>query len=112
MNPEVLTSWLGAGGQPVEKSEAQRRSEICLKCPLNVEPKWWERMTKNPIAEAIRVTLELKHGMNLSVEGEDKCGVCKICGCALPLKIWVGMEHIRNQVGNLQDAPAFCWMKE
>lgn len=112
MNTEVLTSWLGSGGKTIFKDEAELRAKICESCPLNVAPKWWEKITKDPIAEGMRMTLELKHGMNLSVSNEDSLGVCKVCGCCLPLKIWVPIEHIRNQVGNLHDAPDFCWMKQ
>ena len=94
------------------KDEADLRANICRSCPLNVAKKWWEKMTKDPIAEGMRMTLELKHGMNLSLPNEEELGVCRVCGCCIPLKVWTPIEHIQNQVGNLHDAPDYCWMRK
>jgi len=110
----VLLNWLGAGGKPVDKQIAEERAAICITCPKNVALRWWEAMTKDPIAEAMRVALEVKHGMVISTSKDEQLGVCQICGCCLPLKVHVPMEHIKDVLkdNSFSDAPDYCWIKK
>ena len=108
----VLASWLGEGGVPVAQELAEARAKICEGCDRNVEPKWWERMVKDPIAFVIRCTLEIKEARNLKVPNEDKLMMCRACGCCNPLHIWSPLKHIRNHTG-METYPKFspqCWI--
>lgn len=109
----VLLEWLGSGGKPVPKEQAEKRSVYCLTCPKNVAPLWWEKMTKDPIAQAMKTQLELKHSMDMSVSNEDKLGICRVCGCCLPLKVFVSLKHIQEHTPDdvMKSFPAWCWIK-
>ena len=78
---DALKSWLGAGGIPVEPETAERRAKICVECPLNAAPKWWEKMLTNPIAEAIRSMLEEKSKHHLSTFIDKVIRVCHLIEC-------------------------------
>lgn len=114
----ALADWLGAGGSPVDPMVANFRAQRCLTgnngapCDLNVQPNWWDRV-KSEIARWIRAELELKNRMALKVDGEDKLHMCKNCGCALPLKVWVPTRHIRDHTDaeKLKTYPEWCWIK-
>src|SRR5690242_13556696 len=108
----TLRSWLGDGGLPVETELANRRAGICRSCPENRSPRWWEKHS-NYIASWIRLALALKNGLGYVVDREDNLHMCRKCGCALPLKVHVPIEHIRKHVSdeNLKQYPAFCWQR-
>lgn len=107
----VLTDWLGAGGKPVPQDHAEGRAAVCVGCPENRAPKWWE-IVKSAIAETIRLHLSLKHEMNIRVSTEERLGMCKVCGCAIPLKVHVPIEHIaENTGGDVKERfPNHCWI--
>lgn len=107
----MMTDWLGDGGIPVPQSKADERASACLVCPKNVDPTWWERMTKDPIADVIRHQLEIKNSMEMRVEGEAFMGMCQPCGCCTRLKVWVPIKHVKAHTAQdvLESFPAFCW---
>lgn len=113
----ILKDWLGDGGIPVALEVAERRANVCTAgnngqpCPMNVEPRWWEK-SKLGVAEVIRNHLEVKNEMNLRVSSEDSLHMCRACGCALPLKVHVPIEHIKehsNPEANQRFVP-YCWI--
>jgi hypothetical protein len=114
----VLTSWLGSGGTPVPQEQAEARSWTCVAgndgnpCPSNVSPNWWEKST-GAIAETIRETLRVKHDASLTVRNEAKLFMCQNCGCALPLKVWTPIHHVRTVLSkeSISNLPSYCWMK-
>lgn len=114
----ILLDWLGEGGTCVEQRKADDRALVCAfgnegkACPLNRGQKWWE-VFKNPIADAIKETLQIKNKMQMHVAHEDDLHMCKACGCCLPLKVWVPIEHVRKVVDGkaLSEVPAYCWMR-
>lgn len=109
---QMLSDWLGHGGDPVLHSLAQSRAFICEFCPNNVEPKWWDRV-KDGIARTIRNQLELKRSLNLELRNEETLGVCRCCGCCLPLKVWVPTDYVRRHTSasQLDKMPNECWIK-
>lgn len=115
----ALTDWLG-DLDPVHEMVALFRAERCVQanngepCPWNVEPNWWERHAKHPVAQFIRKEMELKTGMNLRTGYDDKLHMCKLCGCALQLKVWVPMRHLegRTNKDKFAKAPTWCWVKK
>lgn len=119
MNPSVLIDWLGAGGIPVDSALAENRAQTCISgfggkpCPRNRSPKWWE-FAKEPIAQAILGTLEAKTTMNLRVSSEDNLHMCDVCGCCLPLKVWVPIHHVvqHSTAAELAEFPDHCWIKK
>lgn len=108
----ILTEWLGANGQPVHTPIAERRAALCRKCPLNLPGRWWES-AQDKIAEAIKLHLEVKNAVGLHVQKEEETGMCRQCGCAIRLKVWCPITHIKNHTGYKQLAqyPSHCWIK-
>ena len=108
----ALTDWLGAGGTPVARDAAEYRARICLTCPLNVAPGWWDRNLKDPIAEMIRAGLEVKSGMSLHLDCEDGLHMCRACGCCARLKVWTPIQHILNHTDEttMNKFDANCWI--
>ena len=110
---DVLREWLGDGGKPVDMLLAESRAKVCIECPLNVAPKWWEKALTHTVAIAIREMLEAKQGLNLKLPNEDKLSMCKICGCCTILKVLTPIEHILSQTepDQLNGYPEHCWIK-
>jgi hypothetical protein len=40
-------------------------------------------------------------------------GMCRVCGCCLPLKVWTPAAVLKRHVTpkQLNNAPSFCWMR-
>lgn len=115
----VLDDWLGAGGMPVPLHQAELRSAACLygtkmgaPCQFNVAPKWWERFFKDPVAIAIRGHLEVKNNIGLRLSKEDDLHICGVCGCCLPLKLFVPIEHIKAHHKPEHQYPPHCWVRK
>ncbi len=89
----LLTEWLGDGMKPVETSEAERRAQICVKCPLNSLGDFWTRIQASA-ASRLKQLAEMKNGMNLKTTVDDKLFSCQGCDCWQPLKTWVPIHHI------------------
>ncbi len=114
----ALRDWLGDSGDPVHPLVAEMRAERCVHgnngqpCPLNKARRWWEA-AKETAAKWIRKEIELKSHMNLRVSQEDSLGMCKACGCCLPLKVWaprsVVREHTTQKI--VDKTPSFCWIR-
>lgn len=103
----AITEWLGDGAEVVDVATAQRRADICLRCPKNVS---------SPVTEsaalAIKRLLEIKKSLALRVQGEKSLLTCDVCGCALRLKVWVSDAKVRGEIeanGDRERYPDFCW---
>lgn len=109
---QILESWLGAGGAPVADELADKRANVCIECPLNVEPNWWGRV-KNAIASAIKDHLRVKSNLGFRVENEDGLSMCKVCGCCNALAVWTPIEHIKSHTSTEQFVkfPTACWKR-
>jgi len=110
---EALLDWLGSGGFPISATLAEKRAAICVSCPLNVEGLWWERNLKDPIAQAIIKTLEIKNSMKISTPLDDKLGMCKACGCVNSLHVHAPLIHIlqHTKMQTMQRFDDGCWIK-
>jgi hypothetical protein len=112
MSVMVLTDWLGDGGKPVAPELAEQRASICVHCPENRSPNWWEKYT-NAIALWIRRALMVKNNLGYKVPQEDDLFMCRKCGCCLRLKVHVPIAHIRAHTSDLKLGlyPAYCWQR-
>lgn len=109
----VLKDWLGSGAIPVSQEQAERRANICVNCPMNVEPLWWEK-SKELIAATIRRHLEVKNDMALTLPNEGALSMCRACGCAIPLKVWCPIEHIKENTSEatMKRFVPYCWIRK
>lgn len=105
----TLLAWLTEGGIPVSQPLAEHRASICVACPENRAPNWWE-IHKDKIALAIRSMLAVKNDAGYKVRQELQLAMCRICGCANRLSVWTPIDHFRGKI-NVADYPAPCWKR-
>lgn len=103
---KILSEWLGSGAVTVDPATAQRRADVCLKCPLNVD----ESFTSELIAATVRKQVEMKNHLKLRVNGEKSLHICKACGCVNRLKIHVPLERILPDADELPKFDPSCWL--
>ena len=103
---DLLTQWLGQGGLPVSEFEAARRADVCISCPYNVKG----HKTEAWVAAQIKKLNEFR-GQQLTVTKEPDLHTCSVCGCYLPLKIWVPSKSIEEHT-DTSKFPPHCWIKQ
>lgn len=84
---QVMMSFVANGRQIVGRSEAERRAQICLRCPYNAS------FTK----PCSGICQELKNVVSMIVDQQgtqydSKLHSCNICGCFLQASIWLRLE--------------------
>lgn len=89
----LLAEWLGDGGMPVAAEQSNRRARICLHCPQNADPNWFQKLEAQ-VAMKLKNLLAWKHQLSPPVEQEGKLLTCQVCDCYLPLKVVVPIKHI------------------
>jgi hypothetical protein len=104
---DTIMEWLGSGAVTVDPATAQRRADICLKCPLNVQ----ESAITEVMASAIRMQVELKNNLQLRVKGEKSLKSCSACGCVTRLKIWIPLKDIMPDPIELEKFDERCWLR-
>jgi hypothetical protein len=102
----TLTAWLGSGGETVEISVAQKRTDICLACPLNAPGS----ALVESVARAIKAQVELRNSMGLRTRGIKSLRTCSACECYLPLKVFVPMNRILPDEAERQKLHPSCWL--
>lgn len=89
----LLAEWLGDGGMPVAADLSNRRANVCLYCPQNADPNWFQKLEAQ-VAMKLKNLLAWKHQLSPPVEQEGKLLTCQVCDCYLPLKVVVPIKHI------------------
>lgn len=119
---DALKEWLGAGAVPVSKELAALRALTCFKCDRNSsstlcpdgERKSWMSWVTPKIAWVLKKYSALKNRMNLTTPYDAELGKCLACECELPLKVWVGLPHIVDNMGPKTSAAIakvpHCWV--
>jgi len=104
----VIIDWLTSGGQPVEQAEADRRAEICVKCPKNVPGSWY---TVAP-AEIIRETLSARSDLKLETPYDNELKSCDVCKCLMRLKVFTPLHFIKDRTAPeiMAEFPSNCWI--
>jgi len=103
----ILGRWIGDGAVPVDQSVADERARACLRgnggntCPHNQPGGHIE----TAIAEEILAQTSFRKEIKLVVPGEPGLKTCELCGCHLPLKVWV------PNVPAMDGRPTWCWQK-
>lgn len=104
---ETIMEWLGSGASTVHCALAQRRADICIKCPMNQH----ESSITESMATAIKRQVEIKNKLNLRVTGEKSLHSCTACGCVTRLKIWVPLQNIIPDPEELEKFHTDCWLR-
>ena len=107
---EHIINWLGSGCEVVSPADAQRRANICLKCPHNKA----DGVVAPAIAKVVKKTLEKKNEMQLRVNGEKSLHTCAQCSCVIRLLVWERQIKIEPYLSTEQRAglPNYCWKLE
>jgi len=108
---ETLREWIGdEDGIPVSPELAQKRANICLKCPRLETGGFVTEI----VAAAIKRHLEVKNDLGMRVNGEKALGRCGMCQCEMRLKVWVPLSIVRRQLTpeEFSSAPTPCWQTE
>lgn len=107
----LLVEWLGSGGKAVETHLAETRAAICSICPKNDGGDWKSYFTQ-PIADKIRLQLEIKNDLQLATTHDEKLTVCSACDCPLKLKVHVPINHILSHTSDEVKAQLDprCWI--
>jgi hypothetical protein len=107
----VVVDLFGPGAKPVEAGLAEKRAAVCVGCPKNDGGDFLAYFTE-PIAEKIRLQLEIKNDMQLRTSHDDKLTVCSACDCPLKLKVHVDLAHILKHTSEEVKARLhpMCWI--
>lgn len=105
--------WLGEGGHPVPREQAQARADICLQCPHNNPTLNVYELFASGVASQVRRTIEMRNDLKLTVEGDKDLHICDVCLCVLKLKVHVPIKFIANHIDKqiISELPDFCWQK-
>lgn len=113
-----LLAWSDSG-KVVPPEVADARALICTaggpgntRCPMNGTGDWKQMFTA-PATELIKNQLAAKNSMKLATKYDDSLGVCEVCACPLPLKVWSPLEFALRKMSKetKEKLPEWCWMK-
>lgn len=106
----------GFGEDPPPQDVAQNRADICTGRVSSVPCAYNHQGTfslTSKIAAFIHAQRQRKLELKLSVDGEGSLGICKVCKCYLPLKVWYSSRVIYEYTedSTIAKFPDFCWIK-
>jgi len=97
----------GMNSSYVEPEEAERRAEICRRCPK-----------RGPMSgcTACRAAAESlvkppNHHLDFGTRYNQKVAACSACGCYLDLKCWIPADQLADEVDK-HDWSDICWMRQ
>ena len=102
---KVVKAWVKSGGVIVSQEEADRRSEICSRCPKNVEVKGCN-VCKNIIPHMFPSLAKKRSSLHDQIDG------CGVCGCQLKLKVWIPAEVLTPSTSDPYAFPEECWVRQ
>lgn len=102
---KALIEWFGVGGVPVADAVAEKRADLCRGC--------WKHKSRDPLtAPAAEIVLRAERVMQsaeMELPGEP-LGSCGVCGCHLPLKVWVPRAQVEATRDPGHQYPGHCWV--
>lgn len=109
----LIREWLGDGLRPVEQALANKRAEVCVKCPLNQEGGFWEKLDAAG-AEEVKKMVAIKNDMKLETPLDSQLKSCTACLCWNSLKVWTPIAHINNHTSTkvLNELHSDCWVRK
>lgn len=109
---KTIYEWITSKEEAVAGELANKRAEVCSKCPLNQKGGLAD-FFEIKAAAAITSALETKRGWNLSTKFDDKLGVCQGCFCVNALSVWcplaIKKKHLSKEA--FDALVPECWVK-
>lgn len=105
---QLLGSFLLAGRPLVERSEAERRAEICFLCSRNAR---YSQPCGGMCGELATVVEAIVGGDGTPQDLD--LHACSVCKCHLKAKVWIPLEILqKHESDDLQELyPPKCWLK-
>jgi hypothetical protein len=106
-----LNDWIESGEPAVERSHAECRAVVCVKCPLNGKGGLEEWFTR-PAAEVIKKQFEKLESRKLLTSVDDQLGTCSACLCPLKLLVQTPLKYKLSHMGEetRKALDANCWV--
>ena len=99
-----MLRFLVIGFEPVTEPVASYRAYSCSKCPLNQQ-----EVKRHKLIKRISWYVMLRVGK--VSEFKSDLGHCELCGCYLPLKVWVPPEELNTPPDLMVLKPSHCWLQ-
>lgn len=93
----VMMSFFASGRKLVSREEAERRAQICLKCPYNMT---FSKPCSGVCPELKSVVMSITD--SVGTQYDSKLNSCTVCGCFLQAAIWMPLENQCKGVNELQ----------
>jgi hypothetical protein len=108
-----IKTWLdffGSAG-PVEKTLAEKRAEVCVKCPHNQQPSGLNVLSSEA-AKELSALLSVLKGKKMTTSQDRSLLMCDICGCPNTSKVWVPIDVVLKNLrpATLEKFPPHCWI--
>lgn len=93
--------WFTGGCELVDQQEAQRRADICQRCPMNMEVGGCSGCV-DFAGQVLNVLGDRR------VQGISTLRSCGVCACSLPALVFMPLEVLSKHA----DLPGHCWQKQ
>ena len=105
--------WLGDSLRPVKPELSENRAQVCVKCPRNDGDKSFLDKLTTEAANTVRALLQAKYDIDVRTTVDDKLGMCRACGCVLPLKVHVSLVEAKKKLKPEEFAQLHetCWIR-
>lgn len=94
-----------------ERAEAERRADICSRCPMNQPSQGCFGRCMDAMKEAFHLLIG-----DRETESDDKLLNCAVCGCATKTLIWFKKEALKSNLSEKQRETykkiAICWRND
>ena len=103
----TMLRWFLEGKRKVSKDEVERRSKICISCPLNVPAKDCPSCGNKTIMDLVSQFVGGE-----TTEYDIRIQACSVCGCSLKAKTRIPLDILKaNEPAILKGAfPDYCWL--
>ena len=107
----TLVEWIKSKEEAVPDTLAEKRAEVCVRCPKNQKGKLLDFFTEMT-SWMIRKAFEDRSRMNLSTIHDENLNVCSACYCPLKLKVHMGLDRILKRLPqeSKQALDPQCWI--
>lgn len=103
---KALNEWFTNNPEIVSQELAQKRTEVCKKCPMNREG----NVLVEHVQKAIKRRMEEKIGRKLHTDGIEQLHTCQACLCHIPAKIWFTLQSVYPAEAQKPNYDPACWI--